>query len=294
MYHLTWREVDEQAQRIAERWHGKIHTIYGVPQGGAPLAVMVSKYLDVEVIENPTLGRNCLVVDDLVDSGRTLAAYAKDFRTDAAFIKSHSPRHLAPHARLIDDWLVFPWEKNDGAPTDGIVRLIEFIGEDPSREGLIETPERVLRAWREMTEGYRADIAEILSKSFDVGSVDEMVILRDIPFVSICEHHLLPFTGKASLAYVPKDRVVGLSKMARLVDAYAKRLQVQERLTNQIRDALDHHLSPLGAGVIVEASHTCMCYRGVKKTGSMITSSLSGIFRNDQAARAELMNLLRN
>lgn len=293
MYQVTWQEVDEQAQRIAERWHGKVSSVWGVPQGGAPVAIMVAKYLGIHLVEEPKLGLGTLIVDDLVDSGRTLQRWSKEFATDAAFLKSHSPRMLAPSGRLIDDWISFPWEKNHGEPTDGIVRLLEFIGENPAREGLIDTPERVLKAWKEMTEGYRVDVAHILSKTFDVGKVDEMVILREIPFVSMCEHHLLPFTGKAAIGYIPKDRVVGLSKLARVVDAYAKRLQVQERMTNEIRQAIDDHLSPIGSGVIISASHTCMCFRGVKKSGEMITSSLSGVFRNDSAARAELMSLLR-
>lgn len=291
MIKVTWKEVDIEAKRIADHWQGRIQTVYGIPQGGAPLAVMVANYLGVPVIEEPTLGLATLVVDDLVDSGKTIERYFSKYKCDAAFRKPHSPKHYAPDARTIDDWISFPWEKNDGAPTDGIVRLIEYIGDDPSREGLIDTPERVLKAWSEMTAGYKEDPAKILSVTFDVDKVDEMVILRSIPFVSFCEHHMLPFEGTADVAYIPKDRVVGLSKLARLVDVYAKRLQVQERLTQQIRQSIDEHLSPIGSAVVIRASHTCMCYRGIKKRGEMITSSLSGRLREDPAARAEFLAL---
>lgn len=290
MHHLTWRDIDNQAQVIANRWRGRIATVYGVPQGGAPLAVMVANYLGAEVIEQPTLGRNTLVVDDLVDSGRTLADLHKQFPTDAAFMKSHSPAVYCPSARLIDDWLVFPWERNNGAPTDGIVRLIEYIGENPSREGLLDTPERVLKAWKEMTQGYSADIAAILSTTFDV-PYDEMVVLRNIPFASVCEHHMLPFTGTVTIGYIPTSRVVGLSKLARLVDAYAQRLQVQERLTTQLTQAMLDHIQPLGCGAVVKGVHSCMCNRGVRKAGEMVTSSLHGVMRNDATVRQEFLAL---
>ena len=290
MIKVSWKQIEEQADRIAARWGDRPRSIYGIPQGGVPLAVMVAERLKIPMIDEPALGMFTLVIDDLIDSGRTMQPYAKNFMTDAGFRKSHSPAHYAPDAPIIDDWISFPWEKNDGAPTEAIVRMIEWIGDDPSREGLIDTPERVLKAWQEMMDGYKKDPAEILSVTFDV-KFDEMVILRGIPFVSFCEHHLLPFEGSADVAYIPTDRVVGLSKLARLVDIYAKRLQVQERMTQQIREAIDQHLSPLGAGVVIRGSHTCMCYRGVKKRGEMITSSLSGRLRVDASARAEFLSL---
>lgn len=291
MIQVSWEEVRIEAKRIAETWQGKIDYIYGIPQGGAPLAVMISEMLQISLVKYPTEAARTLIVDDLIDSGRTMAKYHGLFPTDAAFRKPHSPTDYAPNAKTIDDWISFPWEKNDGAPSEAIVRLIEWIGDDPSREGLIETPDRVLKAWKELCDGYHQNPAAILAKTFEVGKVDEMVILRDIPFVSFCEHHLLPFEGSADIAYIPKDRVVGLSKLARLVDVYAKRLQVQERLTQDIRQALDDHLDPLASGVVIRASHTCMCYRGIKKKAQMVTSSLSGRLRDDHAARAEFLAL---
>lgn len=290
MRHITWKEVEAEADRIALHWQGKVGSVYGIPQGGAPLAVMVANRLGCEVLEKPVIGMNCLVVDDLVDSGETLKRYFKDYKVDAAFRKSHSPKHYAPNATTIDDWLSFPWEKNDGAPTDGIVRLLEYIGENPARDGLTDTPERVLKAMKELTQGYTADIASILSVSFDV-QYDEMVIVRDMPFVSLCEHHMLPFTGTATIAYIPKDRVVGLSKLARLLDAFSQRLQVQERMTMQIADAMEEHLQPLGTGVVIHGNHSCMACRGVKKHGEMVTSALRGVLRTKPDARAEFLSL---
>jgi GTP cyclohydrolase I len=290
MRHITWLEVQAEAERIAKTWRGRCDNVYGIPQGGAPLAVMVAYILGVPLAQEPKIGMNTLVVDDLVDSGKTLKRYFGKHHVDAAFRKSHSPTHYAPDATCIDDWLSFPWEKNDGAPTDGVVRLLEYIGENPERDGLRDTPERVLKAMKEMTVGYNTDIAQLLSVSFDV-DFDELVVVRNVPFNSLCEHHMLPFTGTATVGYIPKKRIVGLSKLARLVDAYAKRLQVQERMTKQIADAMLEHIDPLGCGVVVRGNHSCMSCRGINKTGEMVTSSLHGVLRNDGIARAEFLAL---
>ena len=167
------------------------------------------------------------------------------------------------------------------------------IGEDPDREGLRETPARVARAYAEIFEGLEADPAEILGTTFDLGH-DEMVLVRDIEVWSVCEHHLLPFTGVAHVAYIPskKGKITGLSKLARLVDAYAKRPQVQERLTSEVADALVEHLQPQGAIVVVECEHQCMTMRGVRKPGAKtVTSAVRGIMRHP-ATRAEAMSLI--
>ena len=179
------------------------------------------------------------------------------------------------------------------AAREAVRTLLRYIGEDPNRDGLLETPDRVARAWLEITEGYAHSPEKILSTTFE-GSSDEMVILKDIDFSSVCEHHMLTFQGKAHVAYLPKGgRIVGLSKLARIVDCYAKRLQVQERLTQQIAEAIKMHLKPAGVAVVVEGTHSCMCLRGVKKDGGvMITSSLHGVFRSDHATRSEFMSLV--
>lgn len=174
-----------------------------------------------------------------------------------------------------------------------ITGLLEFVGEDPNREGLLETPDRVLKAWGHWCQGYDKDPASVL-KTFEDGAegVDEMVIVGPIQLYSHCEHHMAPFFGTAHVGYIPNGRVVGLSKLARVVDIFAQRLQVQERLTTQIADCLMEHLQPLGVGVIVRAQHFCMCSRGVNKQGSFTTTSaLRGAIKNGKAARAEFLAL---
>jgi GTP cyclohydrolase I len=175
--------------------------------------------------------------------------------------------------------------------TDAVKVLLSHIGEDPERDGLLDTPRRVVKALTEMTAGYKEDPATILGVTFDV-PFDEMIILKDIPFVSMCEHHMLPFEGTAAVGYIPTGRVVGLSKLARVVDTFAKRLQVQERLTSEIAHAIQDHVSARGVGVVVKARHTCMAYRGIKKAGEMVTSVMLGDFRNEPECRAEFLKLI--
>ncbi|HLI15205.1 MAG TPA: GTP cyclohydrolase I FolE [Acidimicrobiales bacterium] len=173
--------------------------------------------------------------------------------------------------------------------------LLGALGEDPEREGLVATPERVASMYRELLSGQFEDPARHLEVTF-AAEHDEMVMVRDIPFASLCEHHLIPFIGKAHVAYIPSDdgRITGLSKIARLVDAYARRLQVQERLTTQIADSLDAALEPRGTLVVLEAEHLCMTMRGVRKPGALtITSAVRGLFRTDVATRAEAMAFVR-
>lgn len=171
--------------------------------------------------------------------------------------------------------------------------IIEAIGEDPDREGLRKTPDRVARMYAELFEGLRIDPESYLDVGFEVGH-EEMVILKDIPFYSICEHHFMPFHGIAAVGYVPDGRVVGLSKLARLVEAYARRPQIQEQLTGQIADSLMQTLQPDGVAVVIEAEHLCMTQRGVKKPGSrMVTSATRGLFRKNEVTRAEFLSLVR-
>lgn len=167
--------------------------------------------------------------------------------------------------------------------------LLVAIGEDPEREGLIDTPARVVRAWERLYGGYKEDPAEVLSTTF-CEACEDMVVLRDIEFYSTCEHHMIPFFGRASVGYIPGDRVVGVSKLARLVECFARRLQIQERLTNQVANAIDKYLSPKGVAVVMEAKHLCMVARGVEKQNSvMVTSAVRGAFKNSVATRNEFM-----
>lgn len=173
--------------------------------------------------------------------------------------------------------------------------LLRWAGDDPVREGLIDTPKRVVKAYEELFRGYQQNPSEILSAVFqEVEGYDDMVLVRDIPFTSHCEHHMVPFVGKAHIAYFPAEGVVGLSKLARVVDVYARRLQTQETMTAQITDAIDDALKPRGTAVLIEAEHMCMSMRGVQKQGaSTITTRFTGIFRDDPAEQARFFSMAR-
>ncbi|PRX96952.1 GTP cyclohydrolase I FolE [Paraburkholderia sp. BL25I1N1] len=179
---------------------------------------------------------------------------------------------------------------------EAVRTLIRWAGDDPLREGLAETPARVARAYREFFSGYLSDPMQILATTFsEVDGYDEMIVLKDIRFESYCEHHMVPIIGRAHVAYLPDHRVVGISKLARLVDTYAKRLQIQEKMTVQIADALNTVLQPKGVGVILEAAHQCMSTRGVHKPGtSLVTSRMLGSFRNDPSTRREFLSIIGN
>jgi GTP cyclohydrolase I len=172
--------------------------------------------------------------------------------------------------------------------------LIRWAGDDPDREGLLDTPRRVAKAWREYARGYAEDPAIHLSRTFEeVGGYDEIVLLKDIPFQSHCEHHMAPIIGKASIAYLPRDKVVGINKLARVLHGFARRLQVQERLTAQVADTIWQHLQPKGVAVIIEATHACMTARGVNTPGVMMTTSrMMGTFREDERSRREVLALM--
>jgi len=179
---------------------------------------------------------------------------------------------------------------------DAVRVLLRWAGDDPTREGLIDTPARVARAYEEFFAGYGTDPREILSRTFaEVDGYDEMIVLKDIRFESYCEHHMVPIIGRAHVAYLPEHRVVGISKLARLVDAFAKRLQIQEKMTAQIADTLNEILQPKGVGVILEAAHQCMSTRGVHKAGvAMVTSRMLGTFRTDPSTRREFLSIVGN
>ncbi|GGI91992.1 GTP cyclohydrolase 1 [Polymorphobacter multimanifer] len=180
------------------------------------------------------------------------------------------------------------------AAEDAVRTLIRWAGDDPDREGLHDTPGRVARAYREYFKGYEEDPGLHLSRTFaEVGGYDEIVILRDIPFQSHCEHHMAPIIGKAHIAYLPRNRVVGISKLARVLQGFAKRLQVQERLTAEVADCIQEHLDPVGVAVVIEASHACMSARGVMTAGvTMTTSRMMGVFRDDERSRRECLTLM--
>ncbi|PNU05280.1 GTP cyclohydrolase I FolE [Novosphingobium guangzhouense] len=177
---------------------------------------------------------------------------------------------------------------------DAIRTLIEWAGDDPTREGLIDTPKRVARAWLEYCQGYQEDPAIHLSRIFEeVGGYDEVVLLKDIPFQSHCEHHMAPIIGKAAIAYLPRNHVVGISKLARVLHGFARRLQIQERLTAEVAQCIWEHLKPQGVAVVIEANHACMTARGVRTPGvGMITSRMMGTFLEDERSRKEVLSLM--
>lgn len=190
-----------------------------------------------------------------------------------------------------------PLERPTREEAEAAVRtLLAWAGDDPTREGLIDTPKRVVKAYGEIFGGYFQDPAEHLERTFEeVGGYDDIVLVRNIPFFSHCEHHMLPFVGTAHVAYYPSEGVVGLSKIARVIDIYAKRLQTQENLTAQIITAIDRHLAPRGIAVMLEAEHQCMTMRGVQKQGvSTITTQFTGVFRDDPTEQVRFMSLVRD
>ena len=179
-------------------------------------------------------------------------------------------------------------------PTNHLIsQLLNNIGEDPTRQGLVKTPKRVEEAYVYLTQGYKQKMSDILNKAIFDEKYDEMVVLKDIELYSLCEHHLLPFYGKCHVAYLPKGKIIGLSKIPRIVNMFARRLQVQERLTHQIADSLKEALNPLGVAVVIEALHLCMAMRGVEKqNATCVTSAMLGVFRTDRGTRMEFMNLI--
>ncbi len=184
-------------------------------------------------------------------------------------------------------------EIDQGRIEKAVLEIIEAIGEDPTREGLAETPQRVARFYAEVFEGLYSDPGDVIDAFFGEEHYQEIVMVREIPFYSMCEHHFVPFHGEAHVAYMPKGRITGLSKLARLVDAYARRPQMQERLTAQIADCLNERLSPLGVLVVIEAEHLCMSMRGVRKPGALtVTSAVRGVMETNPATRSEAMSLL--
>ncbi len=198
-----------------------------------------------------------------------------------------------------DDFPILPLaaqvEPIPTADAEAAVRtLIRWAGDDPDREGLLDTPGRVARAYREYFKGYHEDPGVHLSRTFaEVGGYDEIVLLRDIPFQSHCEHHMAPIIGKAHIAYLPRKHVVGISKLARVLQGFAKRLQVQERLTAEVADCIQKHLDPVGVAVIIEATHACMSARGVMTAGVVMTTSrMMGVFRDDDRSRKEVLALI--
>jgi GTP cyclohydrolase I len=288
--HLSWSEVIERARWVAAEIRVG-DRIFGVPRGGAIVAGLIAALRpDVVCVDDPLAAS--VMVDDIIDSGRT-----RD-----RFFLGRSGESLVRFLALVDKtqgdrdlgWVVFPWEASDVTVDleSTVVRQLQMIGEDPTRPGMLDTPRRYLRALQELTAGLGQDPAAPLAKQFDE-SHNEIVCVRGIEFVSLCEHHLLPFVGAIDFAYVPNGKVVGLSKIPRMIEVLARRPQVQERLTTEIATVFESALRPLGVMVVVEGEHSCMRARGVKSKGSMVTSVVRGCFMEKPEARAEALALMR-
>lgn len=198
-------------------------------------------------------------------------------------------------ADQLTTWTDFEKLAETDALEEALQVIIRQLGEDPAREGLLKTPRRVARSLRFLTSGYHQDVDKVLSGALYSVAYDEMVIVRDIEIFSLCEHHLLPFFGRCHVAYIPRDKVIGLSKVPRLVDIFARRLQVQERLTHQIAETVMEKINPMGVGVVIEAKHLCMIMRGVEKQNSVaVTSAMFGVFRDVRETREEFLSLVRS
>lgn len=268
-------------------------SLYGVPRGGIPAAYALCAEIPTHarVVDNPREAD--VIVDDLIDSGATMERYQREF-PNAQFVALFDKRIFRTQG-VPDPWYVFPWERtidgSDESFTDNVTRLLQYVGDNPARGGLTETPARVAKAWKFWCSGYGKDPKQIL-KVFEDGAEkhNQMVTVTGIPVYSHCEHHLAPIFGTATVSYIPNGKIVGLSKLSRLVDMFARRLQVQERLTDEVADALHDNLEPLGTGVCIKARHMCMESRGICQQGHhTITTALRGVMLDQPAARAEFM-----
>ncbi|AUR88734.1 GTP cyclohydrolase I [Vibrio phage 2.117.O._10N.261.45.E9] len=300
-HYLSNKDVSKLAEKLANccEFH-MAKKVFGIQRGGIPAAHAVAAAYArntegglLEVVDNPEDAD--VFIDDIIDSGATMTRYCEAYPEKPFFALVDKL-----NGEMADQWVVFPWEvKEDGdaeTAEDNVRRLIQFIGEDPNREGLLETPSRVIKAWQHWFKGYHQDPQSLL-KVFSDGAerADEMVVVKDIQFFSHCEHHIAPIFGTATVAYIPNGKIVGLSKITRLVDCIARRLQVQERLTDQVAEELVKGLAPLGVAVQIRARHMCVESRGVSSFGQeTITNSLHGVFKSQPETRAEFMAIAKS
>ncbi len=297
-----WDAVGERALQLTNHIvalvsgnHTREMRLYGIPRGGIYAAQLVSTALWRRGFLNKLVQKAKtadVFIDDIIDMGVTRDKYKHEYG-NVLFLALVDKTKA--DSNLKNTWVSFPWERmnNENSPTENIRRIIQFIGEDPEREGLKDTPTRVIKSYEKLFGGYKQNPADII-KVFKDDTCDEMVLVKDIEFFSFCEHHILPFFGKAHIAYIPKGKVIGISKLVRILEMYSRRLQIQERICQQITIALQNNLQPLGVACVLEAQHFCMTARGVEKQHSiMVTSSLTGVFKKDSQTRNEFMNMIR-
>lgn len=293
------RQLADRLVAECDSIHAVFGSVFGVPSGGVPLATALGLRLRLPLVNADAVDERTLVVDDIADTGKTLEMYPNNMKAvlhlkpaaATKFCDSIRGAHLIDQ----DQWVQYFWEPQERAIEDHVTRMLQYIGEDPTREGLKETPARIVKSWSHFYSGYGKKAEDIL-KTFEDGACDEMVILDNIEFYSTCEHHMVPFVGRAHVAYIPNGKVVGISKLARLVEIFARRMQIQERIGSQVTAALMEHLGCKGAACVIEAQHLCMTARGVEKQNSVMkTSSLEGVFKTNPQARMEfLMHLQRS
>lgn len=288
------------AEAIVDKGN-EYHSIYPIPRGGYFTAIELSKHLDVPVIyDKERITENTLVVDDITDSGKTLAAFPDNDKA-VAYCKERSRKYATFVGKVVseNDWLVFP-DEHDVTVEDNIIRLLEYIGEDPNREGLKGTPDRIIRMWKEIFRGYDP-MQKPKITTFENGKdglIYDNMVIDEGNFYSMCEHHAMPFFGHYWFAYIPnpKGKILGISKIGRVVDYCAARLQIQERLVSDVvkmlTNALGEENPPLGVAMVMKGEHLCKTMRGVKKKGIMTSSYLEGAFKEDSQVRAEFMQLV--
>lgn len=294
---LTYNQYNSDiitaCQRVIESG-AKFDSVFGVPRGGFYPAHIVAKILNLPLTLDPEkVTTETLLVDDLVDSGATRDEWVKrtGCRILAVYGFHSDDADFVGTVITRGEWITFPDESGAGIE-ENCKRILQYIGEDVTREGLVETPKRMRKAWDEIFAGYKTDPNDLV-KTFTQGTCREMVILKNAEFYSVCEHHFFPFFGHCSIGYIPNGKVIGVSKLARLLDCFSKRMQIQERMTAQIADFLVESLNPLGVYVICEGVHFCMTSRGIRKQdASMVTSAIRGQFADNAAMRNEFLHLI--
>ena len=270
---ITWEQIYHRLNEVTKDLP-KDTKYYGVPRGGQIVAGMTGNAVD-------TIEEADVIIDDLIDSGATLERYKEHDKPFVALIDKR--------IELQGEWLVFPWENEEGNVEDNVRRLLQYFGEDANREGLQETPKRFVKFFKEFLNPPKWNCT-----TFEGEGYDEMIVQTNIPFHSLCEHHIAPFFGTGTIAYIPNKRIVGLSKLARTLETYSRRLQNQERITMQVANFLWKELEPKGVAVQITAKHMCMEMRGVKKHDTYTTTTkLLGVFKTDASARAEFLNAVK-
>jgi GTP cyclohydrolase I len=275
-YKITWEEIYAKIETLKNNLVKK-DKIYGIPRGGQIIAGLTGMAVDTPEEAN-------IIVDDLYDSGTTYKKWYKKYpNKEYCFLYNKQYEHQ-------NTWLEFPWENTGKKEVEeNVVRLLEYFGEDTNREGLQDTPKRYIKFFKEFLNP-----PEWNCTTFESEGYDEMIVQTNIPFHSLCEHHIAPFFGTGHIAYIPNKRIVGLSKLARTLETFARRLQNQERITNQVAEFLEKELKPKGVAVVLTAKHMCMEMRGVKKHNTNTTTSkMIGVFKDDLNARNEFLNLIK-